>query len=174
VQALDENWWPALAALVMTSAVFVSWRFLVAGLWAGMSGSRALFMSLLAPFGIVIIASAVFDVAELPGWITGDLRRLDPFLWAGALAVVAKCWLSVRGFRLTPRPWGRRYAIVWLAGVVCLIGVGGVVMSAAGRNLSDSDLNRVWAGVILVAVLLMPIARVAWAPWFLGRNRHRR
>lgn len=174
LRALHEDWWPAMVALVVTSAMFVSWRFLVAGLWAGMSGSRALFMSLLAPFGVVIISSAVFDVAELPGWITDDLRRLDPFLWAGALAVVAKGWLAARGFRLMPQPLAGRYLAVWLAGVACLLGLAAVPMSDAGRNFSAGDRHRVWASFILVAVLLMPIARLAWAPWFLGRNRHRR
>jgi hypothetical protein len=172
LRAADERWWPGILALVVGSAMFVSWRFSVAGLWAGMSGQRAWFMASLAPIGVLIVAGAVFDIGALPGWIGADLSRLTPFLWAGVLAVVVKLWLAARGFRRTTRRWPIWYVVTWLAGVGCLIGLGAVVMSYAGRDLSDSNTNRLWAAFILLAVLLMPIARVAWAPWFLGRNRH--
>ena len=174
LRAIDEDWWFGIAALVVSSAMFVSWRFLVAGLWAGMAGSRALFMGSLAPIGVVIIGSAIFDLGELPGWIGDDLRRLAPLLWAGALAVVTKLCLAARGFHLTAPRWARAYVAVWLAGVACLIVLGAVAMRNAGRDLPDGDVHRLWAAFILLAVLLMPMARVAWAPWFLGRNRHRR
>jgi hypothetical protein len=106
-------------------------------------------------------------------WLFRPASRLDPFLWAGALAVLGKDWLAARGFRLTPGPRGWRYLAVWLAGVTCLIGLGAVLMNDAGRNLAVGDRNRVSAIIVLAAVLLMPIARLAWTPSFLGHNRHR-
>jgi hypothetical protein len=137
-----------------------------------MSGSRPLFMSWLLPLGLVIIGSAVFDLAALPGWIGADPDRVTPLLWLGAVAVVAKLWLAFRGLRLTSARWYGPYLAAWSAGVACLIGLGGTVVEIGGRERSGG--GQLWIAVVLGAVLVMPIARVAWAPWFLGRNRHQR
>jgi hypothetical protein len=171
LRAIDDRWL-LVAGLVVSSAMFLSWRFLGAGLWAGMSGSRVLFMSWLPPIGLVIVAGALFDLGALPGWLGADLGRLTPFLAAGALAVVAKLWLAARGRHWTSVRSAGWYAVAWVAGVASLIGLGAVVLSNAG--LPDSDVQRLRFALILLAVLLMPLARVLWAPRFLGRNRHRR
>ena len=174
LRVMSDGRWPVVAVLVVSSAVFLSWRFLVAGLWAGMSGSRALFMSWLAPIGVVIVASAVFDLSALPRWLRADLGRLTPFLAAGVLAVAVKLWLAVRGRRWTPVRSMGWYGAAWIAGVASLIALGAVVLSDAGGNLPTGDVQRLRLAVILLAVLAMPLARVMWAPRFLARNRHRR
>jgi hypothetical protein len=173
LRAMDDRWL-IVAGLALSSAMFLSWRFLVAGLWAGMSGSRALFMSWLVPIGVVIVASTLFDLAVLPGWLGADLGRLTPFLAAGVLAVAAKFWLAARGIRWTSIRSMGWYGVAWVAGVASLIGLGVFVLSSAARGLPDGDVQRLRFAVMLFAVLLMPLARVVWAPRFLGRNRHRR
>lgn len=172
LRAMDDRWL-VVAGLVVSSAMFVSWRFLVAGLWAGMSGSRALFMSWLVPIGGVIIASAMFDLGALPGWLGADPGRLTPFLAAGVLAVVAKFWLAARGRRWTSVRSIGWYGVAWVAAVASLVGLGTAVVNNAGRQLPDGDVQRLRLAMILLAVLLVPLARVVWAPRFLGRNRHR-
>jgi hypothetical protein len=173
-RAVGGDWWLGIVALVVMSAMFVSWRFLVAGLWAGMSGSGALLKALFAPLIIAVVASAIFDVREIPGWIAEDLRRLVPFLWAGAVAVVIKLWLVVRELRRTSSSWAHPYVAGSLIGAATLVGLAAVAMNNIGRNVSESDARRIWAALILFAVLLMPMARLVWAPRFVGLNRHRR
>jgi hypothetical protein len=173
-RAVGGDWWLGIAGLVVLSAMFVSWRFLVAGLWAGMSGSSALFKALFAPIVIAVVVSAIFDVRQIPGWITEDLRRLVPFLWAGTVAVAIKFWMTARELRRTSSSWARPYVGGSLIGAASLVGLGAVVLSKVGQNVPDGDARRIWAALILFAVLLMPMARLVWAPRFVGLNRHRR
>jgi hypothetical protein len=151
-------------APVVIAGMFVTWRFLVSGLWIGLSGNAALFTAsavphALTPFvGIIGIAVMLRRYETLPGWIDDNLNFLLVVL---TLGIIAKFSLWVFSWRDVAAERVEQYFIFWAVSTVGLIGLG-VSLWRAGRLL-----------LVLGAILIVPLARIGLAPSALMKNRHR-
>lgn len=162
-----------IAALIVTAAMFLTWRCLVSRLWTGLSGSRALFMASVVSVPLVALAALLFDARRLPGWLFEDPLRMSAVAWILSIAVTAKYWLAVRSWRRVGARYVRRYLLVWGAGTVCFVIVS-VLFWQYARTFVALDNYQFQGVVILLALLAMPLGRVGLAPSSLARNRHRR
>ena len=174
----------AIGALSILAGMVVTWRFLVGGLWIGLSGNRKLFAASAAPYGFVPVFGLIGvlllfrNSQSLLRWIQDNVDRLLPALgWIAALAFVAKVWLAAFSWRKITPQRVRQYLVVWLAGTVCLIALA-MLLWAGLRYLLPSDIYRLRSLLILVALLVIPFARLPFArlglaPSSLAKNRHR-
>ena len=152
------------SARIRTLSMVVTWRFLVSGLWIGLSGNGTLFTAsaishAFMPFvGIIGIAVMLRRYESLPGWIDDNLNFLLVFL---TLGIIAKLSLWVFSWRDVAPEVVQQYFIFWTGSTLGLIGLG-VSLWRAGRLL-----------LVLVAILIVPLARIGLAPSALIKNRHR-
>jgi len=163
----------AVAGLFAVTGMFLTWRLLIAGLWAGLSGNRRLYLGSVMAVVLFIIACMVFGADRLPGWVLDEPARMAPFVWAAAIAVIAKYWLAARAWRGAQPPFVRRYLIAWLVGTASFIALG-IALWRVVRIYVALDSFRCQSLMILLALLAVPLARVGLAPGLLERNRHRR
>ena len=161
-----------IAALAAIAGLFLTWRCLVSRLWSGLSGMRPLLVGSVASIVTLIVAGVAFDGHRLPGWLLADPARVAPLAWIAAVAVVAKYWMAVYTWRRLAPHYLRTYLPIWFAGTASCLGLGLVVWDLV-RLYVPIDVDRVRSIVILMALLAMPLARVALAPAMLTRNRHR-
>ncbi len=151
-------------APVVIAGMFVTWRFLVSGLWIGLSGNATLFTvssvpHALMPFvGIIGIGVGLRRYESFPGWIDDNLNILLVLL---TLGIIAKFSLWVISWRDVAPERVQQYFIFWTASTLVLMGLG-VSLWRAGRLL-----------LVLIAILIVPLARVGLAPSTLMKNRHR-
>jgi hypothetical protein len=162
----------AIGVLVAVTGMFLTWRFLVARLWSGLSGMRAMVVGAAVSMVVLVIASLAFNAGRLPGWLLDDPARLAPVAWMAAVAVVAKYWLAAYAWRGVPARYLRVYLLIWLAGTASFLALGIVVWEIV-RIYLPLDADRTRSLVILLALLAVPVARVGFAPSSLARNRHR-
>jgi hypothetical protein len=161
-----------IAVLVAIAGMFLTWRFLVSRLWSGLSGKRTMFVASVFAIVVLAIAGIAFEADRLPGWLLEDPSRLASVAWAAAVAVIAKYWIAAYAWRgVTPRHLVA-YLLVWLAGTASFLALGLVVWGIA-RIYLPVDVDRLRSVVILLALLVLPLARVGLAPAWLARNRHR-
>jgi hypothetical protein len=161
-----------IAALLAAAGMFLTWRFLTAGLWAGLSGNRRLYFGSVMAGVVFVIACLVFGADRLPGWVLDDPTRMAPFVWGAAIAVIAKYWLAARTWRGAQPRLVLRYLAVWLVGTASFVALG-MVFWRIVRIYVAMDSFRLQSLLILLALLAMPLARVGLAPALLERNRHR-
>jgi hypothetical protein len=121
---------------------------------------------------VFVIACMVFGADRLPGWVLDDTARMGPFVWAAALAVIAKYWLAAHAWRGTLPPLVRRYLAAWIVGTTASLALGMILWRVA-RIYVALDSARFQSLLILLSLLAVPLARVGLAPGFLERNRHR-
>jgi hypothetical protein len=162
-----------IAALIVLSGMYLTWRSLVCRLWSGLSGSRPLFST---SVGVVLLAAIgwmISDPGRLPGWVLEDPQRLAPFVWVAAVAVIAKYSLAAYAWRRVSSHYLRQYLLVWVPGTICVLALA-LVFWGVVRSEVPLGLYRLQRFMILVALLAIPIARVGLAPSRLARNRHRR
>lgn len=161
-----------IGVLVVLAGTFLTWRFLVSRLWSGLSGMRPMFVGSVVSMVVLVFASLVFDAGRLPGWLLGDPARLAPIAWIAAAAVVAKYWIAAYAWSGVSPRYLRAYLLIWLAGTASFLGLGIVVWGIV-RIYLPLDVDRARSVVILLALIVMPLARVGLAPSWLARNRHR-
>jgi hypothetical protein len=168
-----------ILVLSLIAGLFLTWRFMVEGLWLGLAGSRKFYATSALPYGVLpvvgLIGLVVISNKEESIWIWILKHRdqlLTDSLWIAGAAVVAKFSLSIYIWRRVPARqfWG--YAPVWACGTCCLIALALMAWPAL-RSALPSDANRLQALLILVALSIMPLARLGLAPLALARNRHR-
>jgi hypothetical protein len=154
-----------LLVLFLAALMVLTWRGLVVGLWAGLSGSKKLYV---AAASVQVVAVLVaFRVIYLL-FDHFDWQRLENYVfwlqWALALAVGAKIWLSVYSWRNITPARTACYALIWAAGTSVLVMLGWLLCP-----------NVYWLKplVIMAALLPFPLARLGFAPGALERNRHR-
>ena len=176
-----------LAGLGFIAAALVTWKFLVNGLWIGLSGRRRLFVGSAALYGFICLAGMITltivmnreEGTEHPVPFDPD-RLIAAVQWIAAGAVVAKfgwaacSWRNIRRFRV------QQYLWLWLGGTVGLI--AGAVMTWADGTLSallmavlgfpPIDNLRLASLLVLGALLIIPFARLGLAPAALTKNRH--
>ena len=162
-----------IAGLVPLAGIFLTWRFLVSRLWSGLSGNRRLFEGSVIFTVILGIAAIASDADRLPGWLLEDPSRLRPLVWIAAAAAASKYSIAAYGWHRVPPRYRRAYLPIWLAGTACFLALGLVVWQLARTSL-PVDAGRLLLGlVVLVALLMVPLARLGLAPSSLTRNRHR-
>ena len=66
----------------------------------------------------------------------------------------------------------RQYLPVWLGGNACLIALSFLLGSLLG-DFVPADTYRLRSLLILIALQIIPLARIGLAPSFLDKNRHR-
>ena len=156
-------------ALVIGAAVVSTWNQLVQNLWVGLGGRAWVVRTSLVV--ALLLASAIG-----PGlvWIAED-RRIQVFLWNEVslilgvlvgLKMIAVAWVAAR---LTRNPVLNDRtlfvgAATWVAAVLLLFWV-------LAWMLDTPHIPR--HALMLVAILLVPLARVSASPLALAWNRHR-
>jgi hypothetical protein len=161
-----------IVILVAVALVFLTWRSLVSRLWSGLSGIRRRFAGSVLATVVLVVAGLAFDADRFPDWLVGDPARFVPLVWMASGAVLAKYWIAAYAWRDAAPRFFRLYALVWLAGTASFLALGMVAWGML-RIYVPVDVERVRSSVILLALLLVPLARVGLAPSSLARNRHR-
>jgi len=176
-----------IVALTLLAGLLLTWKFLVDGLWIGLSGGSAYFLGsafgslLLAVTALIGLAVALNHDAEVRAWVWADPERLVAGLQRGlALAVTLKVWLTARAWRQASRRQFRVYLFSWLGGVGILVTLALLLWAHGTLNLAlmaffdvlPVDAQRLRNILILAAILAVPFARPALAAAALTRNRH--
>jgi len=169
----------AIGALGIVGSMFLTWRFLIGGLWLGLSGNNRVFALSAIPYVVVpllglpaLLVGLRFQQSVLD-WIHDKVGPLTPILmWLAAVAVLAKLWLAAYSWRGIPARHVREYLAIWLGGTACLV-VYAILLSGVLESLLPSDTYRLRNLVMFVALLIIPLGRIGLAPKFLDRNRHR-
>lgn len=187
----------AILALSLLAAMALTWRLLVGHLWLSLCGQSRLWFTCL---GLQLVCWIALTV--LVGWFLNRLdrgeaaRAMLPYLkrlfewvpwltWAVQGAFVLKMWSAVwtwhdamrRG--LVSSRVVATYVCIWLAVTGCLIVLPYAVFSSARISAPASELGLVlqveWLKHLfaLAMLLLLPLARVGFAPRALAWNRHR-
>jgi hypothetical protein len=186
-------WWPfqdyprvfkvAMGAASLVACMFLTWRFLVASLWLGLSGSRKMRALSAAPFVLLPALLVVFhDVLDRPQplWGRHDFDEiLSVLIWTAAAAAIAKFWLSAVSWRNVSQARVRQYLIFWSVGTACMV-VFAIVLSLTvvfsvemfWRHVLPADGVQVRTLLILFALMAVPFARPGLATSSLDRNRH--
>jgi hypothetical protein len=161
-----------IAALVLAAGIVLTWRFMVSRLWSGLSGRRALFLGSVASIAGIGIAGMVLDVAGMPGWLLADPSRLAPIVWIAAAALIAKYWIAAYAWRRVAPRYRRPYLLVWLAGTSVFLTLA-IALWGILRAYVPVDGDGLRTLLILLALIIMPLARVGLAVSALADNRHR-
>jgi hypothetical protein len=169
----------AIAVLGIITGIFLTWRFLVGGLWLGLSGKNRVFALAAVPyvlvpvFGIPALFVALAFQESVLEWIHKKIGPLTPvLLWLAAAAVIAKFWVAAYTWHGISAHHVRRYLRIWFGGTAFLIAFAVLLWGVLGSVL-PSDTYQLRSLLILIAMLVIPLARIGLAPTFLSRNRHR-
>lgn len=166
--------WPVVIALAAAALMILSWRCLVSGLWAGLSGKPRLYFG---SFAVQVIVPVLFLIAVGIGSNRIDSQiKIHPVLvmsfaisfggWFLALAILVKIWSAVFAWsNINPRR-ARQYLLLWSAVTLCFIAL-------AMSYPKIDDTYRLEHLCVLGALLLFPLARLGFAPASLSKNRHR-
>ena len=164
----------AFGALSILVGMFVTWRFLISGMWIGLSGNRKLFAASAAPYALVPVLGVIGLMVLLRNqsglvWIADNL---DPLLASFGVAVIVKFWLWVFSWRdITPERV-RQYFVFWSGSTLSVI-VLAMMLWRTVRSHLPPDADGFGLLLILIALLIIPLARIGLAPSALVRNRHR-
>jgi hypothetical protein len=168
-----------LAILFLVASFLLTWRFLVSGLWLGLSGNKKLFAATAIPYGFALVFVLAIGVIlpqneeSLLVWMSKDFGVLLPILVRiAAVAVSAKFWIAAWSWRDAQRRHVKQYVALWLCGTAAWIGFGLLLWNGI-LQVVPSDRHQLRGLLILCALLAVPFARLGLAPGSLARNRHR-
>jgi hypothetical protein len=164
----------AFGALPILAGMFITWRFLVSGMWIGLSGNRKFFAASAAPFALVPALAVIGFIMLLRNqsrlvWVADNL---DWLLACFGLAVILKFWLWAFSWRDIRPESVRQYFFFWVGSTLFVIGMATFLWRGLQPHLPP---NAYGFGLllILIALLVIPLARIGLAPSALVRNRHR-
>lgn len=161
----------AMAVLLILGGIFLTWRFLVAGLWLGLSGSQNLFT--VSALSLVIVPSlGLWAFDEWVRWILDDPSRLTPFVWIAAACASTRFWLAAYSWHGADPRFVRRYLMIWIFGAIAMVTLALMTWDVL-RLIVGLDSYQVLTLLVLAALLVMPLAQLGLAPLMLSRNRHR-
>jgi hypothetical protein len=163
----------ALPILWLATAVLLTWGMMIGNIWLGYSGRPVVY------YAFVVVGMAVFLTAllifamylERPrSWQNAWVRTLSWLPWAFAAFISTKAWFAVWcGSRLRRRGLISHrnitvYSYLWLAAATCLVFRAWLISPGIEwlRNL-----------LMLFALCVIPLARVAATPLAIAWNRHR-
>jgi hypothetical protein len=163
-----------IAILGFLAAMLFTWSLLVGSIWLGQSGRTSVYYTLagisLAAYLTVMCAALVWLV-DYPAARDQRLVGLLPWLpWALAALVTIKAWgvIWASGKAAQQCLISNRdvvgYLCLWLAATTSLV-VLACIISPRVVWLRNS--------LILAALLVVPLGRIAAAPLTLATNRHR-
>ncbi len=168
----DFSRW-ALPILGLIMAMLLTWSFLIANVWLGYSGRPAFYYSFVVVGMAGLLAALYFLVwwAESPHSRDDFVVNVLPWLpWLLAAATAAKAWAAAASAhllhrrRLVSRQHIAIFLYAWLAATSCLM-YGGWLLSPRIEWLRDT--------LLLVALCMIPAARLAATPLTVAWNRHR-
>jgi hypothetical protein len=177
-----------ISALFVAASVLVTWKLLVGGLWVGLSGNRMFFVTsavvyslvpLLAFVGLTILLN---HDRQVRAWATENPDRVVSICeWIAALAVIAKLWLAAFSWRNVAPTRIRAYLLLWAGATLLLVTLAILlwehgVLTLQLMSLMDFlpvDVFRLRNLLVLLALLVIPFARLGYSPSALARNRHR-
>lgn len=175
-----------MAALFILAEMLATWKFLIGGLWIGLSGNRKRFLGSVAVYcGTGILAFITLNILlandiAFRAWIRrGPDRLLSNFEWVLAAIVIAKFWLASFSWRGISSRRAFQYFLLWAGSVAVLIvfasmlWAGGLLspLLSGVAGLFPLDPSRLQHLLILGALAVVPLARVALAPSSLAKNR---
>lgn len=158
----------AAAVLAVFGSILITWRILIVGAWAGMTG-RVWVVTAAGMFFMLLSFQVLYAMALWP-----DLDRREWVLavlpWLAGIAISVKLLIAGRSlFALhqkheVSRPTAVRLAGTWLVVVIVL---SSILIWLVPREMMSPF------GIVMLVILLMPFARLAAAPLALAWNRHR-
>ena len=163
----------ALPMLAVVMAMLLTWSFLIANVWLGYSGRPGFYYSFVAVgmAGLLAVLYSLVWWAESPRTRDNFIVNVLPWLpWLLAAAIAAKAWAAAACASLLHRRRlvsGQQIAIflcVWLAATSCLM-YRVWLLSPRVEWLQDT--------LLLVALCMVPAARLAAVQLTLAWNRHR-
>jgi hypothetical protein len=165
--------------LSIFTMVLLTWRFLVGGLWLGLSGNRRVFALSMVPYVVVplfvlpAILIATFTNSSFVVWMRMHATLVqNALVLASAVAVVAKLALATISWRTQPVTFRRQYLPAWFVGTIVVVACS-IMLSNALEPFVRFDGHRLQSFLILISLLAVPLARLGVAPSSLERNRHR-
>jgi len=166
----------AIAALLIIASILLTWRFLVGGMWLGLSGNTRVFAFSAFPYVVVpllvVPGLLIFD-EPIQSWLLENTRQWLPVaVWIAAAGLVIKLWLAAFSWRAVPLKYLRQYLPLWLVGSACLIALAFLTGDVLALVLPE-DTYRVRNLLTLIGLQIIPLARLGLAPSFLDKNRHR-
>jgi hypothetical protein len=130
---------------------------------------------------VIALVIAVNNDVAFRAWLRRDPNRLlSWFEWAAALVLAAKFWLAAFAWRNISRQRVRQYLLAWCGGVLCLLALGWILWADGMLTMAlmavvdflPLDPIRLRNLLVLVALLVIPLARLGLAPASLAKNRH--
>ena len=167
------NSWSEILALSPVGLMVLTYRFMVNGLWTGLSGRRLFYvgsigLQVLVPL-MVLLACAIWsdniDRLLQRNPERGKFIAFEILGWCLALLVIAKLWIAVFSWRNNAPRHTRQYLLLWISATLCFIALA--ILSSP-----LFDVYRESHVYLLMALLLFPIARMGFAPSSLEGNRH--
>jgi hypothetical protein len=177
VQFLHQLYSPTkmnvLATLIVLSAILLTWSFMIGSIWLGMWGRQDVFYTVVGISFVLIILAGI-----LVGGIVSDdnwqrffvvhILPLISWLLAGwmALKFAAATWVAAKLRRRNLiSDWGiAKYLVAWSL-------TTGVLIALA--CIASPQIIWLRNDLILVALTLIPLTRVALAPLAVAHNRFR-
>jgi hypothetical protein len=166
-----------MGVLIIFAGILLTWRFLVNGLWLGLSGNRKLFMAFAVPyafFPLVVIATMIIlsesnkAAVQLMNY---DFSRLVILEIVATIAVLAKLCAWVFSWRDVASERVTQYLIFWAACTLPLLMLAIFFWEVAKPHLPPES-EGVRNLMLLVALIVVPLVRVGYAPSSLAKNRH--
>jgi hypothetical protein len=176
----------AIALLIVAACVLLTWKFLVNGFCVGLCGSRKLYSgsavayflaAFIAIFGFVTLVN---HDQKFMAWVRRDPDGLLSVLeWVAAGVVVVKFWLAVFSWRANSRRRTVQYFFSWAGATLLLVILAKLIWAKGCLTLTlmsafdflPMDPSRLEHLLILAALLVIPLARLGFAPAALTRNR---
>lgn len=167
-----------IAALGFFAGILLTWRFLVGGLWLGLSGNTKVFALSAIPyvlvpfFGIPAIVASIEFHEPILVWLQRNAGQwLGLCVWITAGAFVMKMWAAVFFWRTISGRYIRKYLTFWLGCSACLVALA-FLLAGLLNALLPADSYRLRNLLIFIALQVIPLARVGLAPAFLAKSRH--
>jgi hypothetical protein len=163
----------ALPVLGLIMAMLLTWRLLIGSIWLGYSGRTGFYYSLVA-IGMAGLLTALYFLvwwAEFPRSRDKMIVSILPWLpWLLAAYLTAKVWAAARcadqlhRCRLISTRHIGLFACIWLAATSCIL---------FRAWLLSPRIEWLRCTLLLGALCVIPVARIAAAPIAIAWNRHR-
>src|SRR6185369_14338057 len=151
-----------IGVLIIFAGILLTWRFLVNGLWLGLSGNRKLFMAFAVPyafFPLVVIATMIIlsesDKARVQ-LMNYDLSRLVILEIVATIAVLVKLCAWVFSWRDVASERVTQYLFFWAACTLPLLMLAIFFWEVAKPHLPPES-EGVRNLLLLVALIVVPL-----------------
>lgn len=164
---------PQVATVILTliACILITWRFMVVGLWIGLSKNRRLFVASTFPI-IFFLFIGINWLYQLQDWVYEDFTRLPILVWSAGLIVIVKLWVAAWAWRSIDVAYVKQYLVVWSFGTACMLALV-LLISSAFRYVIGFDFYLIQSLSIFGALMMMPLTQISFAPASLSKNRHR-